>query len=389
MPVPSHCPNAACPSHTNPPVGWFRRFGWYRTLAHGRVQRFRCRSCGRTCSTQTESMHYYAKRHLPLRALARSLLEGASQREIAQHFRVSPMTIQSAMVRLGRQAIATQVILLSYIEPRGRLVFDGLRSFITSQDYPCDLTTLVDATGETILAITHGVFLRGGQMTLKQHLRVEAKQDSWRIPEGTLDGSMSQIWQELWRYLDFDRIRPALVDTDQHPAYRRIVHRSPVYKYLRSRRLMKHRTTSSTAPRTMDNPLFPVNYVDRLIRHRLREHTRETIAFARHSAMQMYRMWVFAWDLNTRRPWRVKKPDQGVHSEQGTVCTTGRRALRRINREFFQRRVDIVGRTVPESLQEAWRGSAVPPPIRWKKGQNGTTVTLPAYAARDLIRGWL
>ena len=387
MPIPSRCPNPDCPAHNDPAPGWFRPFGTYATNTHGIVPRFRCRSCGTTCSTQTESMHYAAKRRVPLRAFVDSLLEGASQREIARRYGISPMTVHNAMIRLGRQAIAAQTVLLSHLTPRPRLVFDGLRSFVTSQDYPCDLTTLIDADGETILAVTHGVFRRAGRMTRTQRNRVMAKQAHWKIPVGTMSRSISMIWGDLWSYLDSDATRaPAIVDTDQHRGYRRIVQRSPVYRHLRLANLAEHRTTSSLAPRNVQNPLFPANYVDRLIRHRLREHTRETIAFARHSAMQMYRMWIFAWDHNARRAWRVKRPEEGKHAEQGALNADGANAMRRVTREFFRRRVDVRGCSVPDSLAETWRAEAVSPPIRWTVGQTGTTVRVPRYTLRDLAR---
>jgi len=331
-------------------------------------------------------MHYAAKRRLPLRAIVASLLEGASQREIARRYHTSPVAIHNAIIRLGRQAIAAQTVLLAHLSPRTRLVFDGLRSFVTSQDYPCDLTTLVDAEGETILAITHGVFRRGGRMTRAQRKRVIAKQERWQIPHGTMSRSISTVWNELWMYLDQSMNGPARIDTDQHRGYRRIVERSPVYHHLTMANRVEYCRTSSRAPRTPQNPLFPVNYVDRLIRHRLREHTRETIAFGRHSAMQLYRMWIFAWDMNARREWRVKRPEDGVHAEQGSLDETGLRAIRRISRQFFIRRIDVRGCTVPQSLEEAWRAEVVTPPIRWVTGQRGTTVRVPRYTVRDLAR---
>ena len=386
MPLPSHCPNPDCPAHVHPDRRWRRPFGAYKTVAHGTVRRFRCRYCRVTCSTQTESMHFAAKRRLPLRAIVDALLEGASQREIARRCHTTPMAIHNAIIRLGRQAIAAQTVLLSHLTPRPRLVFDGLRSFVTSQDYPCDLTTLVDADGETILTVTHGVFRRGGRMTRLQRKRVQAKQGLWRIPHGTMSRSISTVWNELWSYLDLTPPLSAVVDTDQHRGYRRIVERSSVYRHLRLGNLAEHRTTPSTAARTWRNPLFPVNYVDRMIRHRLREHTRETIAFGRHSAMQLYRMWIFAWDLNTRREWRVKHPDDGRHAEQGALDETGARAIDRINRRFFERRIDVHGCRIPRSLSEAWRAKAVTPPIRWKTGQKGTTVRVTRYTERDLAR---
>lgn len=386
MPIPTHCPNPVCTAHTDPGRNWFRPYGSYTTNAHGRVRRFRCRSCGTTCSTQTESMHYAAKRQLPLRAIVDSLLEGASQREIARRYHISAMTVHNAIIRLGRQAIAAQAVLLSHLSPRPRVVFDGLRSFVTSQDYPCDLTTLVDADGETILAITHGVFRRGGRMTRLRRNRVAAKSSYRQIPHGTMSRSISTIWNELWDYLDHSTHGPAIIDSDQHRGYRRIVQRSPVYRHLRAVNYIEHRTTSSLDARNAQNPLFPVNYVDRLICHRLREHTRETIAFGRHSAMQLYRMWIFAWDMNTRREWRVKRPEDGTHMERGSVDGAGARMIRRINREFFRRRVDVLGCVVPRSLSDSWRAEVVTPPIRWRIGQTGTTVRVPRYTLRDLNR---
>ena len=386
MPQPSYCPNPACRAHRHPPRAWLHAHGSYATRAHGQVSRFRCRLCGTTCSTQTESMHFAARHHLPLQAILESLLEGASQREIARRYGVSPMTIHYAIIRLGRQAMAAQALLLAHLTPRRRLVFDGLRSFVTSQDYPCDLTTLIDASGETILAITHGVFRRGGRMTQAQRRRVTAKQARWTIPPGTMRRAISSIWNELWHYLDTPLDSPAIVDTDCHHAYRRIVQRMTVYRFLRSTNLMDHRQTPGSAARTWQNPLFPANYVDRLIRHRLREHTRETIAFARHSAMQMYRMWLFAWDHNARRPWRVKRPEYGCHSEQGTITPAGVHTLQRVNRSFFTRRIDVADGLVSPSLRRAWSGKITTPPIRWLQGQKGTSVRMPRYALRDLAR---
>ncbi|HKK47883.1 MAG TPA: hypothetical protein VJ932_02225, partial [Alkalispirochaeta sp.] len=190
-----------------------------------------------------------------------------------------------------------------------------------------------------------------------------------------------------WPYLNLtDPETPAIVDTDQHRGYRRIAQRSPIYRHLRRANCADHRTTSSLAARNTQNPLFPANYVDRLIRHRLREHTRETIAFGRHSAMQLYRMWIFAWDHNARREWRVKQPKDGRHAEQGTLTVQGIAKMARINREFFSRRVDVRGAVLPGSLEAAWRAEVVTPPIRWKTGQTSTTVRVPDYAIRDLER---
>ena len=54
-----------------------------------------------------------------------------------------------------------------------------------------------------------------------------------------------------------------------------------------------HDTIDSRAPRTGRNPLFEVNVLDMLVRHCLKDHTRETIAFGRRRQHSVYRMAIF------------------------------------------------------------------------------------------------
>jgi|GEM_PF-4274898 len=51
-----------------------------------------------------------------------------------------------------------------------------------------------------------------------------------------------------------------------------------------------HRRYSSRLPRTVGNPLFPVNYIDRECRKDMAEYVRETIRFAR-SAHNFFKPW--------------------------------------------------------------------------------------------------
>ncbi|MFP4152695.1 MAG: hypothetical protein ACLFSV_07590, partial [Alkalispirochaeta sp.] len=132
MPIPTHCPNPACSHFIDPPPHWRVRFGTYETFAHGTIQRYRCIACGKTFGDQTESLHYYAKRRLPLRAVNTTLNGGSSMREVANRYLVSPMTIQNAVLRLGRQSMLGQIQLLDTLPPQESTAFDGLQSFVTS-----------------------------------------------------------------------------------------------------------------------------------------------------------------------------------------------------------------------------------------------------------------
>ena len=89
------------------------------------------------------------------------------------------------------------------------------------------------------------------------------------------------------------RLRPccsrsrARIRSDEHQAYPRAL------RNLEDRRIL-HEQTSSRLSRTTQNPLFPVNLADLLLRHSSANHKRETIAFSKRRQGAMYRaaIWV-------------------------------------------------------------------------------------------------
>jgi len=280
--------------------------------------------------------------------------------------------------------MAAQILLLNETNQRRKIAFDGLRSFVTSQDYPCDITTVVDRQSEVILTMNHAVRRRGGTMKKKQKERAARKYARWTPRPGTTKRAIYFVVRELWNYLRPSEEGPVLVDTDEDPLYHSALSRNVAWQHLAIRGMAVHRTTPGSAPRTYLNPLFPVNYVDRLLRHRVKEHTRETIAFGRHSTVQMHRAWIFAWDHNMCREYRVKRPELGLHGEQGVVSGS---FLRGIRRQFYDRRLRIIGKTVPWSIVLVWRNMLQTPPVRWITGQKGTMVKIPRFALNDLSAG--
>ncbi|NBC29128.1 MAG: hypothetical protein GVY29_03955 [Spirochaetes bacterium] len=340
---------------------------------------------------QTESPHYFAKRRLPLRAVWATLAGGACLREVAVRYGVSPMAIQNGVVRLGRQAMAAQAHLLAHLNPRSELCFDGLRSFVSSQDYPCDITTVVDRPGETVLSMTHTITRRGGTMRPAQTERNEAKMAVWKPAAGTMTRDISLVIDEIWDYLRPCAERPAIIDTDEHPIYKAQLDADPRARHFAAGKLFRHNRTPGSAPRTQWNPLFPVNYVDRLLRHREKEHMRETIAFGRHTTIQMHRAWLFAWDHNARRPWRVRQSTDECHATHGTPklpAAVAPEPLSPLGAQFFTRRIRLLGCAVPRSIRKVWMAQLPTPPVRWRRGQAGTTVHVPAYAVRDLDQAY-
>ena len=381
MPRPRFCRNPACPYALKPPPGWLARAGTYSTIAHGEVQRYQCRNCGKGMGDQTESMHYYAKRRLKLAEILSRLRGGSSLRDIGRELGCSRTAVGNAVLRLGRQAMACHVDLVSGLDLPAEFVFDGLVSAVTSHDYPSQIQTLVDRSVELVLAMTHYVGERGGTRTPRQQKRIDKKRAVWRPTPGSLTESIQLLVNELPRFAGHHRIT---VDIDENPLYPSVIEGDIAMRWHREAGRLEVNRTPSTSPRTTGNPLFPVNYVDRIIRHRMKEHTRESIAVGRNSTMQMMRMWIFAWDHNVRQPYRVADPGSRCRAITAGV---GERHLGRLRREFYSRRRSVRTLKIPESMRRVWVSELATPPVRWRKGQERSGPPVRRYAKADLALG--
>jgi len=89
--------------------------------------------------------------------------------------------------------------------------------------------------------------------------------------------------------------------TDEHQAYPRAVR---ALTHLQ----VDHRTISSRAARNPQNPLFPINLLDLLLRHSSANHKRETIAFSKRRQSGIERMWAFLVWRNLVKSFSEKHP---------------------------------------------------------------------------------
>lgn len=327
-------------------------------------------------------MHLFAKRRLDLRLIFTRLRGGSSMRDIARSIGCSPKAISNAVLRLGRQAMAAHLGLLAGVQHSGRLCFDGLVSAVCSRDYPSQITTLGERDSELLLAMTHAVSERGGTRTEAQRTRIELRRRGWHPQRGGLSRSIALLVNELPRFASPQGL---IIDTDEHPLYRPALKADASIRWYRSAGMFEHRRTPGTAARTVHNRLFLMNYLDRMIRHRVKEHTRESIAIGRNSTMQMHRMWIFAWDHNAVQPRRVADAEVRSRAE---VALGDMPDIGRLKRRFFTRRIALQT-MVPESMRAVWEGRLETPPVRWRHRQRGTAVRIPGYARRDLARAYL
>lgn len=323
-------------------------------------------------------MYAYSKRRIDLGEVFSRLRGGSSQRDIARELGCSRTAVATAMLRLARQAMSAHILLLCGLGASPRMCFDGLVSALSSRDYPTQISVLADAGRQLILAMTHCTTERGGSRTEVQKRRISRKRAVWQPKPGALSESIRLLVNELGRFASPAGVH---IDTDEHPLYARVLATDLAMRWYREAGCLSVRRTSGSAPRTPDNPLFLMNYLDRMIRHRMKEHTRESIALGRNASAQMHRMWIFAWDHNTRQPRRVGATGEPSRAEAAGVSPV---VLKRLKREFTTRRCSLRGIAVPQSIRRVWTAALDSPPVRWRSVQKTRGPRVPAFALRDL-----
>jgi transposase-like protein len=280
---PAFCPNPRCDSRTKSTPWRYKKKGFFfREQKPHRIQRYLCHHCGRNFSSQTFDVSYWLHDGQLLEPLFKRLVSCSGFRQIAREMELSHSRIQRLTERLGRHCLLFHERMRPRTAPAEPLVLDGFRSFENSQYWPMELNLLVGAS-HYVYGFNDVELRRSGAMRPSQRRKRARLEKRHGRPDP--QATRRQV-EELLR-----RIVPpggsAVIRSDEHAAYPRAMRR------LRDR-TFRHETTSSTAPRTAQNPLFPVNLADLLLRHCGANHKRETIAFSKRRQSALYRaaIWV-------------------------------------------------------------------------------------------------
>jgi hypothetical protein len=207
------------------------------------------------------------------------LLACSGFRQIARELGTAPTTVLRQVERLGRHCL----LFHERHRPRGPLgeplVVDGFESFEFSQYHPLHFHTAVGAHSQFFYAFTDSELRRKGRMSARQkQRRAELEARLGRPDPRSIEREMAALVA-----LVVPEGGQAEIRSDEHPAYPRAL------RQLADREL-RHRVTASRKPRTPQNPLFPVNLLDLLIRHSSANHKRETIAFSKRRQCAAYRL---------------------------------------------------------------------------------------------------
>ena len=347
---PEFCPNPLCrfydPARAAS-ANWYIGFGRYYTLCRGWIKRFRCRSCGKTCSTQTFSIHYWTHSTSDFLWISQMLTSSSALRQMARFCGHTYRVIQNRVRRLARNSLSVMDCVFCEESLSEDLAMDGFESYTRSQYHPNNFTCIVGTDSQFFYSVVHTLFRRKGAMSEHQkHIR-SLIDCLWRPPERALIHDCSSMLKDLTPMITsaIEEHGPLTLFTDRHRAYPQALKQvSELDELIDSSRLI-HQRISSRISRTVTNPLFPVNYLDRQIRKNMGEHVRETVKQGREVNSQMERMAVFMYTHNFLTPHRIDDDadvsDAPVHADKaGIVSDQIQMMMRRymINRHIWGHR---------------------------------------------------
>lgn len=393
---PEFCPNPHCDYHDRETAAqekWFHRDGSHLTQSRGPIQRFRCRSCGKTCSTQTFSIHYWTHRDINFHHLEQMLISCSGQRQIAREMKTTYRLVKNRTQRLARNYLHLYDQAHNDRVLTENCAFDGFETFIRSKYFPCNIHLLVGSQSQSVYGITGSILRRKGVMTTLQKKRREIIDLHWKPVRGSNLLSCRTLFQDMEPAImrRLEGVDTWWLFTDMHRDYPRALKGIPSIKKALDDKKICHKTTSSRVSRTAQNDLFPVNYMDRQLRKNTADHVRKTVRQAREINMAMARTLIQCGWHTFRKPYRI--PDKAdieatlKHGEAARLIGGGikRRALERL---YTGRDPWSHQKCQMKWMRQIWLNEYENPPIvDFKTGEVKTGI-INGKKAKEPGKGW-
>jgi transposase-like protein len=344
---PPFCPNPNCRFHRSLVEDWpFKKLGFFFRMAKPhRIQRYLCKACGVTFSSQTFSADYWLKRPDILPQLMLKTCGGMANRQIARDLGCCASTVNGQLRRLGRHCLLFHEQLRQGVPPPQDIVIDGLETFEYSQFFPLHHNLAIDNASGALLTFTDSPLRRKGCMTARQKARREELEATLGRPDPkAVQTGIRDLLSPL-----LDGVESVTIRSDDHPAYVRAM------RDLNCR--IRHEVTSSKERRDNRNPLWEVNLADLVLRHASKNHTRETIAWSKRRQCSSERLAVFAVWRNCVQ-WRREKRKRETPAMVAGWCDRKLEPTDVLRRRLFVSRIEL-----PPRWQEYYWGQVETPAL--------------------------
>jgi len=248
------------------------------------------------------------KRPYLLEPIARGLVAGSAQRQLARSLSCSHQTVSRLAARLGRHALLYQSrALASQIRITEPVIYDDFETFAYSQDAALGVGTASGASSFFLYSIEATRHRGPGNL---------AKRGKPIDPDPFAHGYHNAVERTLDRLLPLVPQGASLtLITDGHPGYLRGVREHPgkervEHRIFKNPNDRKKGQARSLEARLRDAAHFASDLCHKLIRHSLADHRRETIAHGKRHCGVMERIALFMVWRNFIKHRSERKPGE-------------------------------------------------------------------------------
>lgn len=309
---PMFCPNQACIYHHRSEaegVVWYIRFGSFPTKARGLISRFRCRKCGKTCSTQTFSVHYWTHSTTDLRHLQGQLTSASGLRQIGRLNGYSYRVVKNRTHRLARQYLTLYSHALELHAFNEPLTIHSIRSRLRSRYFPVNINVLVGFTSQACYGFNLAVTRRSGRISNHER-KIQKRIDAvWRPDRRSLENGTHRLITDFLPHIDRTiEQRPLLsIFSNANIRYARALKRIPLIRSAMAERKIIHRRITERIKRSIyaNNHLFSAEYIEREVRKDMGDHSLESVKHARELHCALERLVIKLGSHSFAKPYRI------------------------------------------------------------------------------------
>jgi hypothetical protein len=280
------------------------------------VQRFQCKRCKHTFSTQTFRVDRGLRRPSIDFLIFLGLVSKESQRQMTRRYHCGRGAIARRMERYGKhcrlfheRALRERAASLAW---DGQFQLDELETYETDRRLkPVTVPVLVQRPSRCILHAAVGTLPARKPLPprkLKQLERIEAEEGHKRRSES--HAKVSECFAVLSEITKAEKV--VRVGTDEKSTYRSIL------KQTFGDRL-EHQRTDSKQARTIKNPLFLVNHTFAMLRDGLGRLVRRNWGATKEREKLEWHLWLYIGWRNYVRPITNKRPHESAGMVAGLI----------------------------------------------------------------------
>ncbi|MFG1504348.1 hypothetical protein [Halobacteriovorax sp. ZH5_bin.2] len=204
------CPNKTCKSFEN-----INKDGsYFRADDSKRIQRYRCKGCGKRFSKATSNDHYRLRRRRDSSMIEHLLCAKVSMRRIAKVLKMDRKTVARRMIALEKRALRQHRKLLDYLEKKKvtHMQFDDMITIEHTKMKPLSISIAVDKDTRLILGA------QVSQIPAFGHLAKKSRR-KYGYRKSYHEAGLTKLFESISKTIDKD----AIIKSDMHKSYPKFV----------------------------------------------------------------------------------------------------------------------------------------------------------------------